>query len=360
MPLKQTVINLELTGRCNRRCIVCPQADPESEIPRVDMSLEDHQLFLDRVDEAMRHGLFVREIINAGYGETFIHAQLDAVFALYADFLAQFARTYGRRPDVSIVTNGSAISEERLAAVCQATDILKFSFPTSDPGEYGRIMLGRPERGAALMRVAEESLQRAMMAWALGRIRELRVHISPPVAHAHENFHVTLEYLAKLARDSGLTALRVVTFPSTSNRAGSVAEEGFLNDFYRGHKKLYDGREISGVRVTMLSEFNVFYPKMRHALAVLQQPFPCLWKAGSLSIDATGMYRHCINDAETRYPVGDLPRHGIHDMWAGLRRGGPWPDCANCNQNPSAMGDDWIQRLYSFAARQRMRKCALW
>ena len=66
--MKQAVINLELTGRCNRRCIVCPHGS-ENEIVKKDISLEDFEIFLKRAEEAKKQNLFIREIINSGYGE---------------------------------------------------------------------------------------------------------------------------------------------------------------------------------------------------------------------------------------------------------------------------------------------------
>lgn len=353
--MKQFVVNLELTSRCNRKCIVCPQGDPDFVMTRRDMPLEDLGRFLCRASEAAEEGWFVRETINAGYGEPFLHRRFDDAMALYDRFKTAETRKWGRRPDISLVTNGSAITKDNLAAACRCVDILKFSFPTSHPARYGRIMLRCPESGARLLDRAVESLRLCMGAYRDGRLPEFRVHISPPVKESHEDFPETVEFLTQLAAEMDLDNLRLVTFPATSNRGGTVRDEGFLNDFYRDYRRRYAGAVVNGVRLVMLSELRVFYPKTKDVIAVLRDRFPCIWKAGSLSIDSQGNYRFCINDAASRVTLGNLREDGLVTAYRRVREGAPHANCPTCNQNPAHMGDDLVQRLYSVAARARMR-----
>ena len=320
------------------------------------MSQADLNVFLEQVDDAAEQGIFVREIINAGYGEAFIHKDFEEAFGTFERFKANFAQKWHRkRPNISIVTNGGAITPKLLKIASKSVDILKFSFPTSDPCEYGRIMFRSDQQGPQLLARAEESLLLCMEAYRQQRIPELRIHISPPVMSAHKHFPQTLEYLTRLAGSVSLDNLRIVTFPSTSNRAGAVGDDGFLNNFYRNHKKRYHGKPVNGVRIAMLSELNVFYPTWRHVVAVLRQRFPCLWKAGSLSIDVSGNYRYCINDAESKVVIGNIRTHSIASVVSWLHDAGASPNCAKCNQHPGSMGDDLLQRMYSFAARFRMK-----
>lgn len=351
---REIVVNLELTSRCNRRCIVCPQGDPDFAMVRKDMTIEDLETFLQRIEEGAEAGLFVREIINAGYGESFIAKTFDAAFGRLAEFKAAFEGKWGRRPDVSVVTNGSAITAEKLAIATRAVDILKFSFPTSHPAHYGQIMLRSADEGPRLLNTAVGGLRRAMEACRDGVLPELRVHISPPVRQAREAFPETVQFLTNLAASVGLDHLRLVTFPSTSNRGGTVKEEDFLNDFYGKYRRRLHGQVVNGVRIAMLSELKVFFPRIRDVIAVLRDPFPCIWKAGSLAIDSSGNYRLCINDAASEVTVGSIHTTGLSEAYRRVRAARPRPHCAACNQNPAHMGGTAVQALYAWAAQGRM------
>lgn len=352
--MRETVINLELTSVCNRRCATCPQGNPNHGIEHADMDLDTLSVFLDRVDRSMEHGLFIREIINSGYGETFLHRRLPKAFEAYAEHRRRFVDRWGRRPDISIVTNGSAITERKLEAVLPALDILKFSFPTSDPGHYNRIMMRSDSDSRRWLDRALQSMELAMTAYRDRRLKELRIHISPPCQTTFEDIDETLDFLTKKAADLGLDNLRLVTFPSTSNRAGGVRKDGFVNTFYRDQQKRYDGRVLNGVKLAMLSELHVFYPTLLDVAKVLRHRFPCIWKGGSISIDHRGRYRFCINDATSSFVLGTLEEYGLEKIYDTLAKAGPSPNCPRCNQNPAHMGDDPLQRLYSAAAKVRM------
>ncbi|MCD6404980.1 MAG: radical SAM protein [Planctomycetes bacterium] len=353
--MRQTLVNIELTSYCNRKCITCPQGNPDSGIHRQDMSMETLDVFLRRVEEARGEGLFIKEIINSGYGETFMHKKLDEAFSRYADFKRRFAKKWGHRPDISIVTNGSLITPENLDSVLRAVDILKFSFPTSNPEHYGMIMQRNAAEGRHLLDRAVESLTVCMERYRDGRLSELRVHLSPPCQQSFEDFDETMQFLTRLASRLHLDNIRIVIFPSTSNRAGEVSEEGFINNFYRAHQRRYAGKVLNGVKVVMLSEFNVFYPTYFHVVRVLADRFPCIWKGGSISINSVGGYRYCINDSESLYTLGSLDETSLVEVFRKLRLTDPSPGCSGCNQNPANMGDDPVQRLYRFAAGIRMK-----
>ncbi|MFZ4764593.1 MAG: hypothetical protein ACOYMN_06525 [Roseimicrobium sp.] len=358
--MRELVINLETTSRCNRKCVVCPQAFEDSGLVKKDMSLELLDLLLNRVREAQGEGLVVREIINAGYGETVIHQHFAEVCERYAKFKAE-QRAQGRtKPVISVVSNASQWDEANLALVCRAADILKLSFPTCDPEHYGEIMVGNRAVGAKLLEVARASLANCMAAYRDGRIPELRIHISPPTRHTHEHFPETIDFLTKLAAEVKLDNLRLVTFASTSNRAGSVKEtdepdEAFLNNFFRDHRRRFEGRLFNGVRVVMLSELHVFFPRITEVISVLKHPFPCIWKAGSMSIDSSGNYRLCINDAASEAPLGNMRADSIATIVNRMERALPDSICTGCNQHPARLGDDFLQRLYRTAARVRMK-----
>ena len=358
--MRGLMINLETTSRCNRKCIVCPQAFEDSGLVTKDMSLDLLDLLLKRVLEALREGVAVREIINAGYGETFIHAKFQEVCERYAGFKAEL-RAMGRKtPLISIVSNASQMDDARLDLAVKAVDILKLSFPTCDPEHYGEIMIGNRDQGARLLEIAKTGLAKCMTLHRDGKIPELRIHISPPTRHTHENFPQTIDFLTRLAASVGLDHLRVVPFASTSNRAGSVKEasepdEAFLSDLYRDHWRLYHKRNLNGVHVTLLEEFRVFFPSLSNVLSVLTHRFPCVWKAGSMAIDSSGNFRLCINDVASQAALGNLHTDSIATIVQRVKTVGPAKICVSCNQHPKHISGNLVRWFYATAAKLRMR-----
>jgi MoaA/NifB/PqqE/SkfB family radical SAM enzyme len=169
--MKQVVINLELTSRCNYRCVVCPQGNRKNGIVKKDMSLQNFDIFLDRVKEAFKKEIIIREIINSGYGETFLHNNLEHILARYVSLKKELDKKYGEYPDISLVTNGSVITEKTLNLVTKAIDILKFSFPSSDPEHYGEIMYRDKRKGKKLFDKAKENLLKCMWAYRDKRLK---------------------------------------------------------------------------------------------------------------------------------------------------------------------------------------------
>jgi len=349
--MKDIIINLELTSRCNRKCIVCPQGNPDTGIVRKDMSLDGFKRVLGRIEEAADQGLFVREIINSGYGESVLHREFSAIMDMYKEFGRTYRERYSRDIAVSVVTNGSMLTRNNLEKISGAADILKFSFPSPDPSHYGILMYRDASRGPELLDRAAAGLKRAMEFSRTGKLKELRVHISPPHALSFADFDSTVDYLTQTACTAGLKHIKIVTFPSTSNRGGSIHNRDFINSFYSSHKKKYKNRKKNGVLIEMISELSVFYPRYIDVLSVLKHRFPCLWKGGSISIDSSGRYRVCINDFETHTEMGTVEKHRISEVRIRLERIGETPNCRKCNENPKHMNANFIQKLYNVLSR---------
>jgi len=358
--MRALMINLETTSRCNRKCIVCPQAFEDSGLVTKDMSLDIFDLLLQRVLEALREGVKVREIINAGYGETFIHAKFQDVCERYVGFKKEVQAMGLTMPLISIVSNVSQMDEARLELAAKFVDILKLSFPTCDPEHYGEIMVGSRDQGARLLEIAKTGLAQCLTLHREGKIPEVRIHISPPTWHTHENFPQTLDFLTRIAASVGLDQLCIVPFSSTSNRAGSVKEtsepdEAFLNNLYRDHWRTCHKRKFNGVRVTMLEEFRVFFPRLINSLSVLSHRFPCIWKAGSMAVDSSGNFRLCINDVASQSPLGNLRTDSISTIMKRVKTVAPANICLTCNQHPKHIGGSLVRNFYALAAALRMR-----
>ena len=358
--MRELVINLETTSRCNRRCTVCPQSVDESGLVKKDMSVELVELLLQRVREAQAEGIIIREISSAGYGETFVHSQFADVCAKLAEFRAQRGTVPGLKPQISIVSNASLLDQENLLLVGKAVDVLKLSFPTCDPAHYGDIMAGSREQGARLLEIARDGLKRAMTFFRDGLLRDLRIHIAPPTLHTHEHLPQTLDYLTSLASDVNLDRLNIVAFSTASNRAGTVDgaasnSESYVARLYREHRRRFHRRRVNGVMVDMLPQVKMFFPRWLDIVSVLGHRFPCIWKAGSMAIDSSGNFRLCINDVASTAGLGNLRTDSIATMMRKLRGAGSSEICTECNQHPKRLGGDLLRWLYRIAAAVRMR-----
>lgn len=358
--MRELVINLETTSRCNRKCTVCPQAVNESGLVKKDMSVELVDLLLKRVVEARRQGIVIREISNAGYGETYVHSQFAEVCERFARFKADRDAEGQGKPLISIVSNASLLDDANLALTAKAVDILKISFPTCDPAHYGDIMAGSAAQGPKLLEIAKSGLARSMALHRDGAIAEMRIHISPPTLHTHEHLPETLDYLTRMAAEAGLQRLNIVAFSTASNRAGTVNaaasnSETYIARLYRSHRRRFHRRELNGVVVDMLPQFRMFFPRWLDVISMLSHRFPCIWKAGSMAIDSSGNYRLCINDAASKVRMGNLQTDSIASVVEGIRTTGPGHICEDCNQHPKRMGGDLIRWIYRIVAAVRMR-----
>lgn len=128
---------IELSSRCNLRCVYCPS--PKLPREKLDMSMEHWALALSWVSHFVQQGT-QGELALTGIGEALLHPQ-------FVDCLAMARTIIGPERKLTFATNGILLTRE----VCQA--IKKF-----DPIVF--VSLHRPEKATlALHNAAEAGLR---------------------------------------------------------------------------------------------------------------------------------------------------------------------------------------------------------
>lgn len=109
-----TSIEIELTNRCNVDCVFCPNSQMKRK--RGTMSFETFKNIVDGI-----RGLNIPYIIISGFGEPL----LDKGILQKLDFLNKNKDA----PEIMLVSNGIAFTQEVVRAICerQLVDILSFS-----------------------------------------------------------------------------------------------------------------------------------------------------------------------------------------------------------------------------------------
>ncbi len=352
----EQIINIELTSYCNRKCIVCPQGNTPCKIKHKHMTMKTFDLFLKRIKKFYEQGNKIKEIINSGYGESILHPKLKEIFEKYQKLKKELYKKYKHYPKISIVTNGSFTNKENLNKILPAVDIVKFSFPTSNPENYGYIMLRNKSKGKEIITQTIQNLKTCMQYAKQKRIKQLRIHISPPHKLTYKDFDKTIQFLTKLANQQRLNHLNIVIFPTTSDRAGLInSKKDFVNSFYKKQIKKYKNKILNNIKLNFLSELKVFYPTPFKLIKTFFYKFPCIWKSGSLSINSSGNYRFCINDAENNQLIGTLKNISIKQATNYLKKSNLSKNCINCNENPLNKSKLKEQEFYNKLVKLRKK-----
>ncbi len=117
-------VTLELTNRCNLKCVFCPRRLMESE--RGDMAVS---LAVKALEEMAAHT--PTALVPFFRGESLLHPN-------WADILEK-ARSLGLKP-IQLASNASLLTEERARILLDLQiDFLSFSMDTLDPDEYKKL-----------------------------------------------------------------------------------------------------------------------------------------------------------------------------------------------------------------------------
>ncbi|HOX06003.1 MAG TPA: radical SAM protein [Planctomycetota bacterium] len=341
-------------GICNCNCQTCGVNKAGYKGPREYQPREVTGRLIARVEQAAAAGVRVRYIANSGDGEPTLHPEFRERMDMFGAMLRNWAAPVPA-PEVSVVTNGQRLLVPGvLEAVAGNRLTLIVSFPTTEPADYGRLMFGRPERGAETLETAKAGIRRAMELRAEGRIPRLCFHLSPPEREmVRRGFPETVGFLTREAERAGLGEVELVLFPATSNRSGLVRSRGSSVDFYPDLVRAFNGRAVNGVRVNMSISYRRFFPKVWEVLDLVRSfSLPCMWNA-HLFITAAGD-SICCNDQAVRAPRGNVLTDSIASLMARKEAHLPGAVCAGCDQRPDRMKGGLAVTVFSLLARARL------
>lgn len=270
MSAYRIAVNIEWTGACNARCVMCP---------RDAITRPRH------MDEATYRQVLARlaprdvfRAVIAGYGEPTVHPQFERFVAL----------TREAKVPVDMVSNGEWLDAERLRALDGVIGTLVVSFSSADPGIYGRVHAGLDQqRVMANLVLAQRTLQTTSLAVSL-----------TPLAECIATLPETIAWL----RGHGID--RLTMSPTLYDRAGTAS----------GQES--EARNLRPVirRYGLHSQEYDFVPSVGDVLGQWRaNRFRCLPRNSDLAIAADGSYQYCFNDVRRRRPLGTVANLGIRD-----------------------------------------------
>ncbi len=139
-------VNIQLTNRCNLKCIMCHH--DRLQVPTRDMPLDRAKAVLDQCAE-----MGVGSVCLQNFGESFLYRQLPQAIA----------HGVGRGLEVTVVSNGTAMPVRMARAVVEAgLDKIVFSVEGASAERYEKIRVGarfeRVHRNIARLRQVRDEL----------------------------------------------------------------------------------------------------------------------------------------------------------------------------------------------------------
>jgi hypothetical protein len=354
-----TINNSLVHGICNCSCVTCNVNKPTYQGPRAYQTREIVTAIKDRVLEAAREGLFVRAIGNSGAGEPTLHPEFAEMMEILGGIRRSWSIKRHPAPDVCIVTNGHRLVERGIIEALSRNQIsVKLSFPTCDPQHYSAIL--QPANGETGERIFERlipSIAEVMRLRARGDIPRLEFHISPPTfEYLRPDFPRTLEFLAKLAAESGLTDINIKMFPILSNRSGKVKLRRTSKkvDLYPDYFERYNKTLVHGIYINMFYSYDFFYPSFRHFFDLWRAfKFPCVW-VGNIFLSPFGG-SDCPNDQGLREQNGNILTHSLRQIMEIKEDRMPGDICKPCNQKPLELYKVGFLPVFHLAAHLKMK-----
>lgn len=266
----RVTVNLELTAKCNARCVMCPREMMPSPRP---MQLAVLQQVVDRLEPAD-----VYRVVLAGYGEPTTHPR----FSECMDIL----RT--ARVRIDMVSNGHLLDEGRLERIDGLLHTLMISFSSIDPEVYRSVHVNLDQ-------------QRVMrnIALAQGSLRHTRLAISlTPLAACLPSLERTIAWL----RDVGIE--RLTMSPTLYDRAGTLKEQ---------KQSELQLRQVIAKHGLQSQEFD-FVPSMADVFGQWRaNRFRCLPRNAALPIAADGSYQYCFNDVLHAHALGHVGQMSVRE-----------------------------------------------
>jgi MoaA/NifB/PqqE/SkfB family radical SAM enzyme len=338
---------IDLTRRCNLRCLGCPYHSPYTRRrPAYDQSIQDLPLGLlaGLLDDLS--AMNTPEIMFVGEGENLLYPRLFEAISM--------AKERGLR--VGLLTNGTLIDDASIRSLVESRlDLLKVSlwagttedylvnYPGIDPSNFGRVVEG--------------------LRMLSSRKRELGSRYPRVVMHHpinRTNFQ-RLDGMVELARATDCDG---ITFAPLQPVGGSldsfvlsVEEEGLVRDNLTRIAKLLNS-------LTMEHNIDTVLLRYDHGTHGWRK-MPCYigWLHARIKVD--GSVLPCNEGSSMA--IGDLKEHSFREIWHSRAYGdfrrrmltgrgkaamGDYADCSYCcHAMNNARVNRWFKWLYPLATR---------
>ncbi|HEY0823511.1 MAG TPA: radical SAM protein [Ramlibacter sp.] len=270
-PPYRVVVNWEWTSKCNARCAMCPR----HAIANPTVSREDcFEQTLARLAPAD-----VFRCVIAGYGEPTTHPLFDRYIR----------RLHGHPVTFDMATNGSRLSEGRLAALDGVLRTLMISFSSIDPAVYQSVHTNLDQ---------QEVMENILTAALVLRRTRLVINLSPT-----RECLDTLDDTVRWLRSNGVNDLHMS--PTYYDRAGAQ-QTGGQPDTQRLRAEIR--------RHGLGSQETAFIPG---AAEIFRQwrsnRVKCVPRNSNMLISATGDYTYCFNDISESRSLGHVRDLGLRE-----------------------------------------------
>ena len=291
-------VGIDLTNRCNLRCLGCPYHSPQLNAasppnPAVtDLSLD---LFKRLCDELKT--MHTNNLIFQGAGEPLLHPDIFSMISI--------AKALGFH--VTLLTNGTLLDLDRVQSLIESgLDIIRVSlwassveqyqlnYPSNDPGNFRKVVNGLN----LLAKLKDEQ-------------KRLFPHVMVYYVINHYNFK-TIDAMVDLASGTGCNGL---FFSPMHTPRGALTSFGLSADEERSIC-LSLSRAKKRLNSLSISE-NVDWALLRYKMAKpLWQTHPCYitWFHARIRVD--GMVQPC-GRCDSNVHFGNLHENTFHEIWNG-------------------------------------------
>jgi len=262
--------NIEWTGKCNARCVMCPR---EAVTKPVIMKRATFQQVLRRLSP---HDVF-RAVI-AGYGEPTTHPRFEEFVGMLQGAPVRF----------DMVTNGQLLDEARLKRLDGMLHTLIISFSSVDPTVYAQVHVNLDQ---------SKVMKNIVLAQKI--LHQTRLAISlTPLSVCLDTLPQTIDWL----RDHGVQHLSMS--PSLYDRAGSWLTADPATSNLRRIIRRYRLR----------SQELDFIPSIRDVYGQWRaNQLKCFPRNTDMAISADGCYQYCFNDIRHSHPIGHVNDMGLRE-----------------------------------------------
>lgn len=290
-------VNVDVTRRCNLRCVGCRFHSPLLDGPdeRDRAGLQDMPLaFFARLCEELRE-MGTKTLTVTGEGEPFLNPSLCDMTAL--------AKNRGFR--VTVVTNGTLLDEATIERLLEnPPDILRVSLLAGTPGEYER---NYPGTDPAFLEKIRQGLRRlADRKTGLGR-RRPSVVLHHPINRTNVR---AVDSMVDLALETGAQSL---SFSPWKTFRGAFASLSLREE---DEKRLREALPHIGKRLHSLSiEHNIEELLQRYDIGyAVWERLPCYiaWSHARILVDGTVLACH-----RSSLSMGSLQESSLREIWNG-------------------------------------------